>query len=157
MIIKSNYQSTAFVMYVVVTLAFICLAGSIIRHSPKVWRNGSRHVSVKMASAEGSGCTRSDIWDHYTKSVNEGVTFGSCNYCKKLFKCLYGSTSSLRNHLKTVHTVVYTKLAEKEKKRKAETWKWINRGKCNFDFWYINKYNLTSRLIGHVWKASRCV
>jgi len=58
-----------------------------------------------MASAEGSGCTRSDIWDHYTKSVNEGVTFGSCNYCKKLFKCLYGSTSSLRNHLKTVHTV----------------------------------------------------
>jgi len=121
MIIKSNYQSTAFVTYVVVTLAFICLAGSIIRHSPKVWRNGSRHVSVKMASAEGSGCTRSDIWDHYTKSVNEGVTFGSCNYCKKLFKCLYGSTSSLRNHLKTVHTVVYTKLAEKEKKRKAES------------------------------------
>jgi len=49
------------------------------------------------------------------------VTFGSCNYCKKLFKCLYGSTSSLRNHLKTVHTVVYTKLAEKEKKRKAES------------------------------------
>jgi len=41
MIIKSNYQSTAFVTYVVVTLAFICLAGSIIRHSPKVWRNGS--------------------------------------------------------------------------------------------------------------------
>ena len=51
MIIKSNYQSTAFVTYVVVTLAFVCLAGSIIRPSPKVRRSAlSMHTTVQYTS-----------------------------------------------------------------------------------------------------------
>jgi hypothetical protein len=65
---------------------------------------------------------RSDVWHSFTKSVTDGITYGSCNFCKTTLKCLYGSTSCLRNHLKSAHAAVYVKLVEKEvAKRKIES------------------------------------
>jgi BED zinc finger len=75
---------------------------------------------MAMAS-DSSTSNRSDVWNYFTKSVTNGITYGSCNYCKTTLKCLYASTSSLRNHLKTAHITVHKKLAEKEAtKRKAQ-------------------------------------
>jgi BED zinc finger len=75
-----------------------------------------------MASESVQNNNRSDVWHSFTKSVTDGITYGSCNFCKTTFKCLYGSTSCLRNHLKSAHTAVYVKLVEKEAaKRKIES------------------------------------
>jgi len=73
-----------------------------------------------MAIASGTS-NQSDVWNYFTKSVTDDLTYGSCYYCKTTLKCLYASTSSLHNHLKTAHITVHTKLAEKEAtKRKAQ-------------------------------------
>lgn len=58
--------------------------------------------------------SRSDVWNHFTKSVTAGIPYGTCNYCKNTLKCLYDSTASLCNHLKMAHAAVYYKLAETE-------------------------------------------
>lgn len=44
---------------------------------------------------------RSDVWEHFTKFIEDGEVKGKCNYCPKTYLCdskRYG-TSTLKNHM----------------------------------------------------------
>jgi hypothetical protein len=78
-----------------------------------------------MTSTENTA-NKNDVWEHFTKSTLDDILHGTCNICKKTFKCLYGSTSALRNHLKSAHASTHQKLVEKEsaKKEVKQVGKW---------------------------------
>lgn len=64
---------------------------------------------------------RSEIWNFFSKSVDtDNVTYASCNICKNKLKCSFGSTSSLRSHLSTMHFSAFKQLSEKESLKRKE-------------------------------------
>ena len=68
--------------------------------------------SISSDSAGSFSTSKSDVWQYFTKKVDaDGITHGICHSCKKSFKCLYGTTSSLRNQsLNSVHLSFKQKL-----------------------------------------------
>ena len=52
---------------------------------------------------------KSDVWDNFKKV---GPDKACCNHCNKMLSCKGSSTSSLHNHLKTVHKIIMDKKTE---------------------------------------------
>jgi len=72
-----------------------------------------------MADADNfNQSNKSDVWLHFWKSLVDKAQHGSCNICQKRFKCLYGSTSALRSHLKSAHVTTHKQLVDGECARK---------------------------------------
>ena len=114
------------------------------------WAPMQSNLKLHMKSAHPlpskSGKLKSFVWDHFSKLSNDSV---ECNHCGQMCERISGSTGTMRQHLKQMHSEKVPEIKEHLSKihsiRNAEEMNFIQKQKFNCtrcDFWAPKQSNL---------------